>query len=104
MNPKSNYRVEEAAELCGCPPEEIISAIDKGDLQAASLGTGVYQISLYSLQEYYRGRRGKELFPQLDAGDQSQRVSDYFQVVSDMGTEEEGLDQFMDGFFHSGSR
>ncbi len=104
MNPKSNYRVEEAAELCRCQPEEIMQAIENSELPATRMGINSYQISYSDLQAFYRSRHGQELFPQINSGSHANAVHDFFQVVSDMGGEEEGLDQFKDGFFHSGSR
>lgn len=104
MNPKTNYRVDEAAQLCGCPPEEIQQAIDHGVLPATLMGISTYQISYGALQEFCKARHGKELFAQINSGAHANSVSEFFAVVSDMGGEEEGLDQFRDGFFHSGSR
>lgn len=104
MNPKTNYRVEEAAELCGCPPQEIQQAIDDGVLPATLMGISTYQVGYGALQDYCKARHGKELFPQINSGVHAESVHDFFEVVSDMGGDEEGLDQFDDGFFHSGSR
>ena len=50
------------------------------------------------------GAHGQMIFPQLNSGSHADTVSDFFEVMRDMGGGEEGLDQFNDGFFHSGSR
>jgi excisionase family DNA binding protein len=104
MNPKTNHRVEEAAQVCGCLPEEIQKAIDHGVLPATRMGISAYQISYAALQEFYKARHGKELFAELHSGVHAKSVHDFFEVVSGMGGDEEGLDHFRDGFFHSGSR
>ncbi len=104
MNPKSTYRVEEAAELCGCRAGEILAAIQEGRLDASRLGKNNYQISLYSLQEFYREREGKELFAEVGSDAHDKTVHDLFEVVSDIASETEDLDQFSKDFSHSGSR
>ncbi len=103
MNPKSTYRVEEAAELCRCSRREILAAIEKGRLEASRLGKQSYQVSLYSLQRYYRQERGEELFPDLGAGRHDQAVRDMFEAISDITSDQE-FDQFTKDFSHSGSR
>ncbi len=103
MNPKSTYRVEEAAELCRCSRRDILEAIEQGLLEASRLGKDSYQISLYSLQHFYRQKRGEELFPDLAAGKHDQAVRDMFEAISDITSDQE-FDQFTKDFSHSGSR
>lgn len=103
MNPKSTYRVEEAAELCRLSRRDILEAIEKGLLEASRLGEKSYQISLYSLQRFYRRERGGELFPDLAGGAHDQTVREMFETIGDLTSEEE-FDQFSKDFSHSGSR
>jgi len=103
MNPKSTYRVEEAAELCRCSRRHILEAIAQGLLEASRLGKDSYQISLYSLQRFYRQERGEDLFPDLAGGSHDQAVRDMFEAISDITSDQE-FDQFTKDFSHSGSR
>ena len=102
MNPKTSYRVEEAAQLCGCTTAEIQKDVDDGVLPATRMGINTYQISYAALNQYYQARHGMELFDRMNPGAHAKSVREFFEVVSDMGGEEEGLAQFRDGFFLNG--
>lgn len=104
MNPKSAYRVDEAAELCGCEPEVIMSAIKDGRLEAIALGGDSFQVKLQSLDKFHQARQGESLFPDLGSDAHEHTVNELFEVISDIASEDGAMEEFTSEFSHSGSR